>query len=336
LPDLPKQRIYGSFQSQNIACSSEVTMTAKSTKTLKAPAQRPTNPRLVSLLSELARGEGFSPSRLPGVKFMRSTQDVPRSPITYDPGIVIIGQGRKTGYLGGKTFVYDANNYLVLSVPLPFECETEGSPEAPLLGLSVGVSPAVVSELLLQIEQAQPANGSPPQAIQATALNDALSNATVRLLECLRAADDARILGPQFVREIIYRVLLGEVGHNLRALAAPHSHFGQISRVLNRIHKDYARSYDIGALARDAGMSVSTFHAHFKAVTSSSPLQYLKNVRLHKARMLMVHEGANAGTAALRVGYESASQFSREFKRLFGDGPAAAASQLRKSLTRLA
>ena len=310
-------------------------MTERSSRTGKTPIRRPSNPRIVSLLSELARGEGFSPSRLPGVKFMRSTQLVPRSPIAYDPSIVIIGQGRKTGYLGGKTFVYDANNYLVLAVPLPFECKTEGSREAPLLGLSVGVSPGLVAELLIQIEQAPPANGSQPQAIQATALDGRLSNAAVRLLECLRSADDARILGPQIVREITYRVLLGELGHNLGALAAPHTHFGQITRVLTRIHTDYARSYDMGALAREAGMSVSTFHTHFKAVTSSSPLQYLKNVRLHKARMLMVHEGANAGTAALQVGYESVSQFSREFKRLFGNGPAAEAQQLRKSLTRL-
>jgi len=310
-------------------------MTARASGTLKAPTQRPTNPRLVSLLSELARGEGFGPSRLPGVKFMRSTLYVPRSPIAYEPSIVIIAQGRKTGYLGGKTFVYDASHYLVLSVPLPFECETEGSPKEPLLGLSVGVSPVVVSELLMQIERTPPPNDSPPPAIQATALDDGLSNATVRLVECLSSVDDARILGPQVVREITYRVLLGELGHSLRALAAPHSHFGQISRVLNRIHTDYARSYDMSALAREAGMSLSTFHAHFKAITSSSPLQYLKNVRLHKARMLMVHEGANVGTAALRVGYESASQFSREFTRLFGGGPAAVASQLRKSLTRL-
>ena len=310
-------------------------MTARSFRTPKTPIQRPTNPRLVSLLSELAQGEGFSPSRLSAVNFMRSTQYVPRSPIAYEPSIVIIGQGRKTGYLGGKTFIYDASHYLVLSVPLPFECETEGSPEEPLLGLSVGVSPAVVSELLIQIERVQPANGSPPPAIQATALDDGLSDATVRLLECLRSVDDSRILGPQVVREITYRVLLGELGNSLRALAAPHSHFGQISRVLNRIHTDYACSYDMGALAREAGMSVSTFHAHFKAVTSSSPLQYLKNVRLHKARMLMVYEGTNAGTAALRVGYESASQFSREFTRLFGHGPSAVASELRKSLTQL-
>jgi AraC-like DNA-binding protein len=131
-------------------------------------------------------------------------------------------------------------------------------------------------------------------------------------------------------------VLVGELGGNLRALAAPHSHFGQISRVLHRIHAEYARTLDMASLAREAGMSVSTFHAHFKAVTSSSPLQYLKTVRLHKALMLMVHEGANASSAALRVGYESASQFSREFKRFFGDGPAAVASQLRKALMRLA
>ena len=198
------------------------------------------------------------------------------------------------------------------------------------MGMTIGVSPALVAELLMQMEQVQPANGAHPQAIQATALDDALSDAAVRLLECLRSVDDTRILGPQIVREITYRVLLGEVGHNLRALAAPHTHFGQISRVLNRIHTDYARSYDMGVLAREAGMSVSTFHGHFKAITSSSPLQYLKNVRLHKARMLMVNEGVNAGTAGLRVGYESASQFSREFKRLFGDGPAAVARRWRK------
>jgi AraC-like DNA-binding protein len=306
---------------------------SKARAAVKVPSGE--NPRLVALLSELAQGEGFSSSRLPGVRFMRSTQHVPHSPVAYEPSIVIIGQGRKSGHLGGKTFVYDANNYLVLSVPLPFECETEGSPENPLLGVSVGVTPAIVAELLMEMEHSLPAAGPQPQAIESTSLDEALDNATVRLLECLRSPHDARILGPQIVREITYRVLLGKLGGNLRALAAPHSHFGQIGRVLHRIHAEYARTFDMETLAREAGMSVSTFHAHFKAVTSSSPLQYLKSIRLHKARMLMVHEGINAGNAALRVGYESASQFSREFKRFFGDGPAAVASHLRKSLMRL-
>lgn len=294
------------------------------------------NARMVSLLSELAKGEGFSPSRIAGVKFMRSTRHIPPSPIAYDPSIVIIAQGRKTGRIGGKSFLYDSNNYLVLAVPLPFECETFGRPEEPLLGLSVGVTPALVAELLVKIESL-PFRGHPsPQAIEATRLDESLSNAAVRLLECLGSTDDARILGPQIIREITYRVLLGPLGANLQAIAAPHSHFGQISRVLQRIHTDFARAFDMETLAREAGMSVSTFHTHFKTVTSSPPLQYLKTIRLHKARMLMVHDGASAASAASLVGYESASQFSREFKRFFGGAPAAIAAQLRAELVRFA
>jgi AraC-like DNA-binding protein len=156
----------------------------------------------------------------------------------------------------------------------------------------------------------------------------------VRLLESLQSSDDARILGPQIVREITYRVLTGPLGANLRGLAAPQSHFGQITRVLNRLHTDYAGSHDIEALARDAGMSISTFHVHFKRVTASSPLQYLKTIRLHKARTLMVHDGLGAAAAAIKVGYESASQFSREFKRHFGGSPAEVAAQLRTNLMR--
>ena len=308
-------------------------MKSSSTKNAEAPVQPSPNQRLVSLLSELAPRDGFLPSRLPSVSFMRTTRHIPRTPITYEPGIFIMAQGRKTGYLGDKKFIYDASHYLVLSVPLPFECETDGSPEAPMLAVRIGVTPAAVTELLVQMEHLEPANVSEPQAMQATALDDVLRGATLRLLESLRSADDSRILGPQIVREIIYHVLRGKLGGNLRALAAPNSHFGRISRVLNRIHADYARHYDIGTLARDAGMSVAAFHTRFKAITLSSPLQYLKNIRLNKARMLMVNDGLNASGAAVKVGYESASQFSREFKRLFGDGPARVALGMRRSLT---
>jgi AraC-like DNA-binding protein len=290
------------------------------------------DPRLARLLSELATGEGFSASRLPGVRFMRSTHKVPRSPIAYQPSIVIVGQGKKHGHLGTQSFTYDPTNYLVLSVPLPFECETEGTPEEPMLGLSVGVTPATVAELLMQMENLPPISN--PRSIHSSPLDPGLSDAAVRLVEALRTADDARILAPQIVREIIYRVLRTEQSGTLRALGAPHTHFGQISRALNRIHSEYAEALDMTTLATEAGMSVSTFHSHFKSVTASSPLQYLKNIRLHKARMMMVHEGTTAAVAAREVGYESASQFSREFKRYFGDGPASEASRLRESLMR--
>jgi len=132
---------------------------------------------------------------------------------------------------------------------------------------------------------------------------------------------DARILGPQIIREIIYRVLRGRQGGALRAAAALHSRFGQVNRALQRIHADYSRDLTIQELADAAGMSQSAFHQNFKSVTSNSPLQYLKTIRLHKARMSMVYEGLRAGVAADRVGYQSQWQFSREFKRLFGLSP---------------
>jgi AraC-like DNA-binding protein len=315
---------------ENIAYS-YIEMKSKRARISDLAAPSP-NQRLVSLLLELAPKEGFLSSRLPGVYFMHSARYIPRKPITYEPGIFIMAQGRKTGYLGNRKFVYDPDHYLVLSVPLPFECETIGNPDEPMLAVAIGVTPAAVTELLMQMEHLQPGNGSPPQAMQATALDDTLRGATIRLLESLRSADDSRILGPQIVREITYQVLRGKLGRNLRALAAPDSHFGRISRALNRIHAEYARHYDIATLAREAGMSVAAFHTRFKAVTSSSPLQYLKNIRLHKARMLMINDGTNASGAALKVGYESASQFSREFKRLFGNSPATEAAEMRKYL----
>lgn len=290
------------------------------------------DPRLAEILSGLAHGQGFSASRLPGVRFMRSVQYVPRSPIAYSPSIVIVAQGRKHGHLGTQAFTYDPTNYLVLSVPLPFECETEGSPEEPMLGILIGITPAIVAELLMQMENLPPVIQA--RSIHANPMDQGLSDATVRLAEALCSDDDTKILGPQCVREIIYRVLRSEDGGTLRALGAPHTHFGQISRALNRIHSEYAEALDMATLAAEAGMSVSTFHSHFKSVTSSSPLQYLKNIRLHKARMMMVHEGTTAAAAAREVGYESASQFSREFKRYFGDGPASEASRLRESLMR--
>ncbi len=265
---------------------------------------------------------------------MRSTIHVPRSPIAYDPGICLIAQGTKIGHFGERRVVYDACNYLALAVPTPFECETRGSPEEPVLGLFITVTPALIAEILLQMEPGRESADAP--AVQAAPLDPGMIDAAERLVANLRDPDDARILGPHGVREITYRALRGPLGGSLRALAAPESHFGQISRVLHRLHTDFARPVDIETLAREAGMSASTFHARFKAVTASSPLQYLKALRLHKARLLMVHDGLNASGAAHRVGYESVPQFSREFKRLFGATPAAAAERLRESFVRLA
>jgi AraC-like DNA-binding protein len=284
---------------------------------------------LVELLEKLAPGEGRSPSRLDQVSFFKVTNKCPRGPSVYEPGIIIVGQGRKIGYLGEKVYVYDPNNYLVLSVPLPFECETSAEPGKPFLAVSISMEPRLLGELLDEMDDGIPAPDE-VTGIYSTPLTHELYDATIRLLECLSSETESRILGPQIVREITYYVLKGPQGAGLRAVVARDSRFAQIAKVLRRMHRDYSQNLDVRDLAREANMSVSAFHHNFKAVTSSSPLQYIKSVRLHKARMLMAQEGLSAGDAAERVGYLSASQFSREFKRFFGECPREDAAKLRK------
>jgi AraC-like DNA-binding protein len=286
--------------------------------------------RLVELLESLATGEGQNPSRLEQVRFIRVADKCPRGPSVYEPSIVIVGQGRKIGYLGEKVYVYDPNNYLVLSVPLPFECETVAEPGKPFLAVSISMEPRDLGELLDEMDDGVPA---PDEAtgIYSTPLTEKLHDATIRLLECLGSEAETRILGPQILREMTYYVLEGPQGAGLRAVVARDSRFAQIAKVLKRMHQDYSRDLDVRELASEANMSVSAFHHNFKAVTSSSPLQYLKSIRLHKARMLMAQEGLGAGGAAERVGYASASQFSREFKRFFGESPRGNAVKFRKS-----
>jgi AraC-like DNA-binding protein len=291
------------------------------------------NRRMTELLNSIATGEGMRPSILDGVSLMRGSRSLPRMPVLYEPSIVILGQGRKRGHLGGQVYTYDPHNYLVLSAPMPFECETEVGPDGPLLGISIRIDLAVLGELMMKMDRKPLAAGeNETHCMYATPLDLALSEAAVRLLESLGSPVDAQVLGPQIVREITYRVLCGRHGNSLRALIAMNGHLSQVQRALERMHAHYSEALDVASLASDAGMSVSAFHHHFKTVTATSPLQYLKTIRLHKARMLMVQDGIGAGTAADSVGYESTSQFSREFKRFFGATPLDEVAQVRVML----
>jgi AraC-like DNA-binding protein len=286
-----------------------------------APFVSPAQKRMVELLGTLAPAEGYTQSCLDGVRFMRSNRPHPRAPVLYEPSIVIVCQGRKRGYLGDEVFVYDAQQFLVLSVPLPFESETEASEEEPLLAISIRVDLTTIAKLLMALNDTRGATRIEPKGIYSTALDQPLSDAILRLLEALVSPLDARILGPSIVREIFYRVLKSEQGDALRAALTHQHHFGRIAKALRLIHADYRGDLDVETLAREAGMSLAVFHAQFKLVTSTSPMQYVKATRLHHARLMMVQDGLSAGAAAARVGYESASQFSREFKRLFGSSP---------------
>jgi AraC-like DNA-binding protein len=277
---------------------------------------------LAGLLDELAAEEGTHPSAIPGVRLTRRSRLERRHPAIYEPVIIFIGQGRKHVYLGDEVLRYDAEHYLALSVPVPVECEIiAASVTEPLLAVSLAVEPAMLAEILVSLDEPIHTQGDVPRGIYASETPPDLRNAVVRLLECLRSPSDSRILGRQIVREIVYRVLQDEAGAALRALATRNDQFMRIARIVQHIHTEYARPLSVEDMARRAGMSVSAFHHNFKVVTATSPLQYLKNIRLHRARLMMVHAGHNASSAATAVGYESPSQFGREFKRMFGASP---------------
>src|SRR3954470_20615284 len=199
--------------------------------------------RLARLLGEIAVEEGMQRTPVEGVEVFRATKSVPRAPIVYLPRILIVGQGRKRAFLGGETYRYDAYNYLVLSVPLPAECETEASPEEPLFLLAIHVEPAMVGEMMLELDEPSPPVTPTPRGISSTPMNEEMAGAVIRLLECLKRPADSRILGRQTVREVVYRVLQGEQGGALRA--SRDDHFARIARVLRHVHADYARQFSV-------------------------------------------------------------------------------------------
>lgn len=287
--------------------------------------------RIAELLDELTEREGTSRSALAQVRLIRITSGSPRAPNVYEPSVIIVGQGRKIGYLGDEVYIYDPNNYLVLSVPLPFECETVAEPGTPFLAVSITMEAAVIAELISELETPPGPGSETPRGIYSNPLRENLANATVRLLECLKAPRDAAILGPQILREITYYVLTGEGGPSLRAVVAHDTRFAQLSRVLRRIHAEYDRDLDVRSMAEEANLSVSAFHRYFKELTNASPLQYLKSIRLHNARLLLLQEELGVSGAAERVGYASVSQFSREFKRYYGESPSEVGARLHRA-----
>ncbi|MBS0974011.1 L-rhamnose operon regulatory protein rhaS [Serratia rubidaea] len=287
--------------------------------------------RMAQQAARFAVGNGYTPSPVPQVDILYADRHYPRQPVMYDPSIVIIFQGHKVGYCGSKVFRYDPRNYLLMTLPLPFECETFASPEQPLVGISVRIDTQMLQDLLIDIgdDNYLTAPHGESSGINCASQNDEMLCATERLLDVMEKPLDARVLGPQIVRELLYYVLCGRSGASLQELVSRHTHFSQIARALRRIEKQYAESLSVEALASEVNMSVSAFHHNFKAVTNTSPLQYVKSYRLHKARLLMLHDGLKASTAAMRVGYESASQFSREFKRFFGVTPSDEVARVR-------
>lgn len=300
-------------------------------KTLHDP--RPTGQqRMVALLRTLAPHEGYNLTALPGVRILRSDRPLSRTPVLYDPGIVVVCQGRKRGYFGRQVYLYDEQHYLAVAVPVPFTMETDATPERPLLAIYMHLDFQLAAELMIQIDQHhEPAHENVPQSMMSSPMDAALQASVLRFLEAMNQPLDAAVLGPALVRELYFRVLTGAQGNAMRAALAMQGQFGKIGKALRRIHGTYAQPLDVSQLAREADMSVPTFHSHFKAITRTSPMQYVKSTRLHQARLLMVRQGVTAEVACHAVGYASPSQFNREFKRLFGSTPAAETRRMREN-----
>jgi AraC-like DNA-binding protein len=277
----------------------------------------------VELLKTLAPQEGYNLTALPDVRILRSDRPLARTPVLYDPGIVIVCQGSKRGFFGHQVYLYDEQHYLAVSVPVPFTMETAASAEYPLLAIYLHLDFTVATELLLQLEQQDVTYESQAaQSMMSSPMDQTLRETVLRFLTTLNHPLDAKMLGPALVRELYYRVLTGAQGSAMRAALTLQGQFGKVGKALSHIHAHYAQPLTLGQLAALAGMSVPTFHTHFKSITHQPPMQYVKSVRLHQARMLMVRQEITAAAASHAVGYESASQFNREFKRLFGLPPA--------------
>ncbi len=277
-----------------------------------------------------ARVAGITATGVPGVHFFWDERPIPRSPLLYSSGLVIIGQGRKIGYLGGRRFQYDADACLVLGVPVPFECEVHATPEEPLLGIRIDIDLAVLHHLVARLQErldfsARPQGLSHP-GVEPVPMDDALIHATSRLITCLHDPMDRLILGAAAFEEVVYRILRSPQGQVLYDLTQHHTQYASIARALARLHGDYQQPHSVEELARESGMSASSFHRAFKGVTGESPLQYLKKLRLLKAKEALVFQGLRVEEAAYEVGYVSPSQFSREFKRYFSVPPSEAST----------
>lgn len=281
------------------------------------------NATLVSLLKPLATRTGPMPTLLPEVNVWSADRNVSRCPQIYEPSLVIIAQGSKIAYLGNRTLEYGAGHYLIQALPVPFEYETYASPEEPLLGVSIDIDRIVLGELVLAMGfiPGPVAQLQTPESMTSVALDTEMRECVERLLRCLHNPQECRIMGRARLREVLYAALRGPQGGVLRALVEQHGQFARVAASLSHLHTHFAEPLSVDTLARCANMSASTFHEHFKRSTMLSPVQYLKRLRLLKAQQILVAEGAGVAQVAMRVGYQSTSQFSREYKRYFERNP---------------
>jgi AraC-like DNA-binding protein len=286
---------------------------------------------LAEIIASHTEADGMYASALPRLSLVRSCTPTQAVPAVYRPSLCIIAQGRKQVELGGRSYVYDSQKYLTVSVDLPLVGSIlEASPERPYLCLALDIDLPALTELMLQTSLDSAPEPVGP-ALGVSQVEPGLLDAALRLARLLDAPKDAPALAPLAEREILYRLLSGAQAPMIRHIAAAESRLAKVSRAIAWLRYNYARPFSVERLAADASMSPSSFYSHFKAATTLSPLQYRTRVRLQEARRMMVVEGMDAASASFTVGYDSPSQFSRDYSRLYGAPPLRDTIRLRRS-----
>lgn len=275
---------------------------------------------LARIIDRHVSGSGICTTIMPHVSLIRADQPSMPTPAVYEASLCLIAQGSKRVSIGEHSVVYDAAHYLLVSVDLPLVGHViDASPDAPYLCCKIDLDTAILADLMVA-EGGRIADADLP--VLGVYPNDPdLIDAACRLVRLLDRPDTIHALAPLIEREILYRLLIGPHGSMLRRVATAGSHLNQVSRAIAAIRRRFDDQIRIEDVAAEAGMSPSSLYAHFKAITRMTPLEFQKQLRLQEARRLMLADGATAGTAGYAVGYESPSQFSREYRRLFGAPP---------------
>ena len=293
-----------------------------STNTSKSSSDSALDNKLSGLIASLIGQKARIDTGVPGLSLHRWNE--PTDPTSYmlAPSICLIGQGRKRVFLGEETFIYDAEHFLITSVELPVVTQIiEASPEKPYLGLTMELDLRLISQLMIDNQVAPDKKQTDRCGIGVSRVPGNLNDAFCRLLSLASQPEDIAALAPLIRQEIFYRLLKSDQGPRLRAITSNANHGYQIARTIEWMKENFSKPVKVEDLANNSGMSVSAFHNHFRSMTAMSPLQFQKKMRLNEARRLMLAEHLDASKAAFEVGYESPSQFTPEYSRLFGAPP---------------
>lgn len=292
--------------------------------------QQPRREALCELIARHCQHEGVNDTAIKPLHLFRASQPGHVSFGFYEPSICIIARGSKSAVLGQDAYRYDVYSYLLVALELPINTYIEqATPEEPHLALHIDLSPDLLAPLIDSSELNKPPKAANDVMLSITPLEDDLYDAIVRLVGLLDTPQHIPALAPLILQEINYRLLCGPERERLLELALSRGQLQRVALAIELLRQNYAESLRMEELARELNISVSSLHHQFKALTSMTPLQFQKQLRLQAAYRLMLAGEADAASAAFQVGYESPSQFSREYYRMFGEAPARHIAQVR-------